>query len=116
MFVLFACNISFECSEGEVRGLFEGVAEVCGFRLIDKRDRDGCIKKRYAFIDFSSEEEMYETLDRTDKVELNGRPINVRVANKGRPQASREGADGGPVYGSGVVPRGTGPSDIITDL
>ena len=80
-FTVFVCNISFQITEEEVKHIFENVATVTKFKMVNKTNEEGRVVKRFAFITFDDYDSMQNAL-RIDGYCVDDRNLVVRQAEK----------------------------------
>jgi RNA recognition motif-containing protein len=76
----FVCNISFQLNEAEIREVFDNVAEVTNFNLVDRLDDDNQIVKRFAFVTVDKQSDLDAIIDQNGYM-LHNRPLVIRVAD-----------------------------------
>jgi len=100
---VFVGNLSFKTREVELAQEFSSVAKVISANIITRGPRS----LGYGFVELESEEEANKAVAAMDKKEIDGRQINVEVANiRQENEAAAEGAEKKP-QGEGAV-RGRG--------
>jgi len=87
---LYVGNLSFSCTEEQLKALFAEAGNVTSVRIIT--DRDSGRSKGFGFVEMSNDTEAAKAIETLNNRELLGRAISVSEA---RPQAPREGGGGG---------------------
>lgn len=93
---LYVGNLSFSCTEEQLKGLFAEAGSVTSVRIIT--DRDSGRSKGFGFVEMSNDAEAGKAIEVLNNRDLLGRAISVSEA---RPQAPREGGGGGGFRGGG---------------
>jgi len=81
---LFVGNISFKATEDTLRELFEQQGQVKDCHIV--MDRETQRSKGFAFVEMSTQEEATAAIEKFDKYDFEGRPLNVSEA---RPKTER---------------------------
>lgn len=103
---VFVGNLSFKTREVELAQEFSSVAKVISANIITRGPRS----LGYGFVELESEEEAKKAVAAMDKKEIDGRQINVEVANiRQENEAAAEGAEKKP-QGEGAARGGRGGS------
>lgn len=100
---IYAGNLSFDVSEGDLRKAFEEFGEVTEVRLI--MDKFSGKSKGFGFIEMPSKEEAEKAIAEMNGKDFNGRAINV---NEAKPKVERGGRGGGGSRGGGGRRGGSG--------
>lgn len=87
---IYVGNLSFETSEGELKGLFEAYGEVDSAKVIT--DQFTGRSRGFAFIEMRNREEGLKAIQELDSKDLQGRSLKV---NEARPRTSSGGGGGG---------------------
>jgi cold-inducible RNA-binding protein len=87
---LYVGNLSFETSEGDLKGLFEAYGEVTSAKVI--ADQFTGRSRGFAFVEMSNREEGLKAIKELDSRDVNGRQIKV---NEARPRGSSNRGGGG---------------------
>ncbi len=89
---IYVGNLSFDLSEGELKGLFEGYGEVDTAKIIV--DQFTGRSRGFGFIEMRNREEGLKAIQELDAKDLKGRSLKV---NEARPRTSSGGGrrDGG---------------------
>lgn len=87
---IYVGNLPFNCSEEEVRGLFEAYGSVRSVNLIS--DRDTGRPRGFGFVEMESADEAIEALHGR---ELGGRTLTVNEARPRQQQRESRGGGGG---------------------
>ena len=87
---LYVGNLSFSCTEEQLKVLFAEAGSVTSVRIIT--DRDSGRSKGFGFVEMSNDGEAAKAIETLNNRDLLGRAISVSEA---RPQAPREGGGGG---------------------
>jgi len=92
---VFVGNLSFKTREAELAQEFGSVAKVISANIITRGPRS----LGYGFVELESEEDAQKAVTAMDKKEIDGRQINVEVANlrqegEGNAQGGQQGAQG----------------------
>jgi RNA recognition motif-containing protein len=87
---IFVGNLSFNASEGAVRGLFEEFGTVG--RVSIATDRETGEQRGFAFVEMNVDAEGQRAIEVLSGRELNGRALTV---NEARPKADRSSGGGG---------------------
>ena len=93
---LYVGNLSFSCTEEQIKALFSEAGNVTSVRIIT--DRDSGRSKGFGFVEMSNDAEAAKAVESLNNRDLLGRAISVSEA---RPQAPREGGGGGGGYRGG---------------
>jgi len=96
---VFVGNMSFQTTEGDLRGMFEPYGEITRVNVIT--DRDTGQARGFAFVEMTNDAEAVSAIAALNGKEVGGRALNV---NEARPKAERSGprsGGGGGGYGSG---------------
>jgi RNA recognition motif-containing protein len=97
---LYVGNLSFQCTEAELREAFSAHGQVASVALV--MDRDTGRPRGFAFVEMDSDQAAQAAIQALDGHDLGGRTIRVNVA---RPREDRGGGGGG---GGGYGGRGGG--------
>lgn len=76
---VFIGNLPFSCSQEQLEDLFRDKMTVNRVSIV--RDPNGR-SKGFAFADFSTEAEVLEAVDTFNGIQMDGRPLTVRVGKK----------------------------------
>ena len=87
---IYVGNLSFNCTEGDLRTAFSAHGDVDSVRMIT--DRDTGRSKGFGFIEMPNESEANAAIQALNGVELMERTIKV---NEARPREERSGGGGG---------------------
>jgi len=99
---VFVGNMSFQTTEGDLRGMFEPYGEITRVNVIT--DRDTGQARGFAFVEMTNDAEAVSAIAALNGKEVGGRALNV---NEARPKAERSGPrSSGGGYGSGSSSRG----------
>mmetsp|Transcript_29973 Transcript_29973/g.71962 ORF Transcript_29973/g.71962 Transcript_29973/m.71962 type:complete len:339 (-) Transcript_29973:27-1043(-) len=77
---VFVGNIPYDADEDQLRDIFSRVGPVVEFRLV--YDKDNQVQKGFGFCEYRDAETALSAIRNLDKVECNGRPLNVDSADK----------------------------------
>ncbi len=107
---VFVGNLDFNTTRAEVEALFGQVGTLRDVFL--PTDRATGRPRGFAFVEFETEEEAEQAIERFNGHELSGRALRVNVA-EGRPAGGGFGGGGGgfgankPPFGGGGKPKGS---------
>jgi len=87
---VFVGNLSFKTREAELAQEFSSVAKVISANIITRGPRS----LGYGFVELESEDDAQKAVAAMDKKEIDGRPINVEVANIRQEGEAAEGEQG----------------------
>jgi RNA recognition motif-containing protein len=87
---IYVGNLSYDCTEADLRTAFSSHGEVDSVRVIT--DRDTGRSKGFGFVEMPSEEEARTAISTLDGTEMMGRSIKV---NEARPREERSNRGGG---------------------
>ena len=87
---IYVGNLSYNTTEGDLRGAFESHGEVVSAAVIS--DRDSGRSKGFGFIEMADNQQAKAAISALDGSDLDGRQIKV---NEARPKAERSGGGGG---------------------
>lgn len=87
---IYAGNLSFNCTEQDLRAAFEAFGEVSDVRLIS--DRDSGRSKGFGFVEMPNDDEARAAIDGMNGKEFMGREAKV---NEARPREDRPRGGGG---------------------
>jgi cold-inducible RNA-binding protein len=93
---LFVGNMSFQTTEGDLRGLFEGFGQVA--RVHIAMDRETGRSRGFAFVEMPNDAEAAQAIAGLDGKDLGGRNLKVNEARPkeaGAPRGPRPGGDRG---------------------
>ena len=91
-FTAFVGNISFDCTQGDIDVLFQGL-DVSDVRLV--HDKETGNAKGYAYVEFGTKESLIQALEYSGQP-WNGRDLRINVAEqKGNRGGNRGGFQGG---------------------
>ena len=93
---LFVGNMTFQTTEGDLRGLFEPFGAVT--RVHIAKDRETGRARGFAFVEMANDEEAARAIAALDGKEVDGRNLKV---NEARPRPERSSAPRGSGGGSG---------------
>ncbi|MFH1676634.1 MAG: RNA-binding protein [bacterium] len=94
---IFVGNLSYDTTEGTIRGLFEEHGTVDTVNVIT--DRDTGRPRGFAFVEMPNDEEAKVAIAALNGYEVDARTLNV---NEARPREDRRsGGGGGARFGSG---------------
>ncbi len=93
---IYVGNLSYNTTEGDLRGAFESHGEVVSAAVIS--DRDTGRSKGFGFIEMADSEQAKSAISALDGSDLDGRQIKV---NEARPKTERSGGGGGGGGGGG---------------
>ena len=93
---LFVGNLEFSTTKEQLEALFSEVGSILDVFL--PSDRATGRPRGFAFVEFSSEEEAANAIQRFDGYELGGRALRVNAAEERRPG---QRGPGGPPFGGG---------------
>ena len=96
---LYVGNLSYNCTEDELREFFAQHGQVTSATLV--MDRETGRPRGFGFVEFADAESAKKAIDATNGQEFGGRTLNV---NEARPREPRGGGGGG--YGGGGGNRG----------
>ncbi len=102
---LFVGNLPYSCTEGDLRGLFEGGFVVRDVRIVT--DRETGRSRGFAFVEL--EGDAAGAIQRFDGHELGGRRLAVREAHERSGKPPRRNGDRKQVQVEAVVRRSAGP-------
>ncbi|KAJ1727741.1 hypothetical protein LPJ61_004419 [Coemansia biformis] len=86
---VFVGNLPFKTTDEQLKEFFATVGEVAEARVITRGKRS----LGYGFVAFASEESVRKAVEAKDKMEMDGRPINVEEARPMTEDALKERAD-----------------------
>jgi RNA recognition motif-containing protein len=86
---IYVGNLSFDASEGELKGLFEGYGEVDSAKIIV--DQFTGRSRGFAFVEMRNREEGLRAIQELDAKEINGRTLKI---NEARPRTNTRGGGG----------------------
>jgi RNA recognition motif-containing protein len=86
---IYVGNLSFDASESELRGLFEGYGEVGTAKIIT--DQFTGRSRGFGFIEMTNREEGLKAIQELDNRDLKGRSLKV---NEARPKTNSGGGGG----------------------
>lgn len=92
----FVGNVSFNATESQLFGLFSQAGRVTSAKIV--MDRETGRSRGFAFVEMSSQDEVETAIADLNGVQLDGRAIEVKVAQD-KPRENRGGNGGG--YGNG---------------
>ena len=95
---IYVGNLSFRLKEDHVRQLFEGFGEVVAVRVIT--DFHTGISKGFAFVTMKYTNEAKLAIQKLNKVDLDGKKINVSEA-KDKPTTGNRGSNSGGQHNKG---------------
>jgi RNA recognition motif-containing protein len=87
---IYVGNLSFDVTEGELRGAFEAFGEVDSVNLI--KDKYSGQSKGFAFVEMKDEQKAMAAIAGLNQKDLKGRNINV---SKAKPRTERRDGDRG---------------------
>lgn len=87
---IFVGNLSFKCSEDELREAFEQYGEVSSARIIS--DRETQRSRGFAFVEMPDDNEGRKAVEGLDGRQIGGREVKV---NEARPREERPMGGGG---------------------
>ena len=87
---IFVGNLSFRCSEDELREAFEQYGEVSSARIIS--DRETQRSRGFGFVEMPNDQEARAAIEALDGRQLGGREVKV---NEARPREARPMGGGG---------------------
>ena len=87
---IYVGNLSFDSSEGELKGLFEAYGEVDSAKIIT--DQFTGRSRGFGFIEMTNREEGLKAIQELDSKEVKGRSLKV---NEARPKTDSRGGGGG---------------------
>ena len=87
---IYVGNLSFDTSEGDLKGLFETYGEVDSAKVIT--DQFTGRSRGFGFIEMRNREEGLKAIQELDSKDLQGRSLKV---NEARPRTSSGGGGGG---------------------
>lgn len=93
---IYVGNLSFDASEGELKGLFETYGEVDSAKIIV--DQFTGRSRGFAFVEMRNREEGLKAIQELDSKTVGGRSLKV---NEARPRNSSGGGGGGGRRGGG---------------
>jgi len=93
---IYVGNLSFDASEGELKGLFETYGEVDSAKIIV--DQFTGRSRGFAFVEMRNREEGLKAIQELDSKNVGGRSLKV---NEARPRNSSGGGGGGGRRGGG---------------
>ena len=102
---VFVGNLNFDTTDEELRQLFSQVAEPTSVAV--PTDRMTGRPRGFAFVEFSTDEEAQQAIQRFDGYELAGRKLRVNEAME-RPPRSASAGFGARPYGGGGAGAGAG--------
>jgi len=83
---IYVGNLSFDASEADLKGLFEGYGTVDSAKIIT--DQFSGRSRGFGFIEMANREEGMKAIQELDSTELKGRSLKV---NEARPKGSSGG-------------------------
>lgn len=87
---IYVGNLSFDASEGELKGMFEAYGEVDSAKIIT--DQFTGRSRGFGFIEMSNREEGLKAIQELDSKTVGGRSLKV---NEARPRTQSGGGGGG---------------------
>lgn len=87
---MYVGNLSFESTEGDVRGLFEEFGEVASVNLI--MDRETGRPRGFGFVEMNDNDAANAAMTKLNGSEFQGRNLNI---NEARAREERGGGGGG---------------------
>lgn len=87
---IYVGNLSFDASEGELKGMFEAYGEVDSAKIIT--DQFTGRSRGFGFIEMSNREEGLKAIQELDSKNVGGRSLKV---NEARPRTQSGGGGGG---------------------
>lgn len=90
---IYIGNLSYDCTEGDLRTAFSAHGEVDSARLIT--DRDSGRSKGFGFIEMPNDDEARAAIDAINGTELMGRTVKVNEARPREERGQRGGGGGG---------------------
>ena len=87
---IYIGNLSYDCTEADLRTAFSAHGEVDSARLIT--DRDSGRSKGFGFIEMPNDDEARAAIDAINGTEMMGRTVKV---NEARPREERGSRGGG---------------------
>jgi hypothetical protein len=80
-FTAFVCNIAFTISEEELKEFFESKVKIQSFKLVDQKNEQGKLCKRFAFVSTFTETD-FQTLLSFHDVKVDNRKLCIRKSDK----------------------------------
>jgi hypothetical protein len=80
-FTAFVCNIAFTISEEELKEFFESKVRIQSFKLVDQKNEQGKLCKRFAFVSTFTETD-FQTLLSYHDVKVDNRKLCIRKSDK----------------------------------
>ena len=77
----FVCNIAFTISEEELKEFFESKVRIQSFKLVDQKNEQGKLCKRFAFVSTFTETD-FQTLLSFHDVKVDNRKLCIRKSDK----------------------------------
>ncbi|MEW6350898.1 MAG: RNA-binding protein [Thermodesulfobacteriota bacterium] len=90
---IYVGNLSFDASEGELKGLFETYGEVDSAKIIT--DQFTGRSRGFGFIEMRNREEGLKAIQELDSTDLKGRSLKVNEARPKTGSGGRGGSGGG---------------------
>lgn len=104
---LFIGNLAFATTDDSLKAHFEAIGEVSSARVVT--DRETGRSRGFGFVEFSDEANNQKAIDELNGKTLDGREINVTVAQPKESRPRRDGNDNGRPRRQG----GNGDSDAF---
>jgi cold-inducible RNA-binding protein len=90
---IYIGNLSYDCTEGDLRTAFSAHGEVDSARLIT--DRDSGRSKGFGFVEMPNDNEARAAIEAVNGTELMGRTVKVNEARPREERGSHGGGGGG---------------------
>ena len=90
---LFVANIARECSEDELRSLFEECGEVKSLKII--KDKETAQSRGFGFVEMGTQEAGTKAMEDLHEKEVHGRALVVNEAKEQQRRAPSGGNRGG---------------------
>ena len=90
---IYVGNLSYECSEDDLRQAFGAHGEVDSARIIS--DRDSGRSKGFGFVEMPNNDEANAAINALNGTELQGRPLKVNEARPREDRGDNRGGGGG---------------------
>lgn len=104
---LFVGNLNFQTTSDQIKEVFSGSGEV--LEVILPTDRNTGRPRGFAFVEYATEEQAKEAVEKFNGYQLDGRDLRVNEAEK-RPPRRPTWSDNGPSFGGGGGGGGHRPS------
>ena len=96
---LYVGNLSYECTEDDLKGAFEAFGTVASVNVI--KDKFTGNSKGFGFVEMGSKEEGQAAIDELNGQDLKGRPLKVNEAKPREDRPRFGGGNGGSRGGNG---------------